>query len=53
MENEGGGIPGNIPKLEPKQPKPDAEKFTKLVTKTAKNPDNCASNEQFSNAFLF
>ena len=36
-------MPRNIPKLEPKLSKPDAEKFTKLVTRTAENPDNCAS----------
>ena len=33
----------NIPKFEPKLSKPDAENFTKLVTRTAENPDNCAS----------
>ena len=36
----GGGVMRNIRKLETKLPKPDAEKITKKVTKTAKNPDN-------------
>ena len=44
MENGVGGgrgvVPRNIRKLETKLPKPDAEKFTKKVTKTAKTPDN-------------
>ena len=37
------GMQRNIPKFEPKLSKPDAENFTKLVTRTAENPDNCAS----------
>ena len=32
----------NIPKLEPNLSKPHAEKFNKLVTRTAENSDNYA-----------
>ena len=39
-----GLLPRNIRELETKLPKHDAEKFTKKVTKTAKNSDNCPSN---------
>ena len=44
MENGVGLVPRNVRKLETKMPKPDAEKFTKKVTKTAKYPYKYASS---------